>query len=59
MLATRGFAIAARLLLTFAFWCSGLMELLDFSGNAAAMAGHGLKLGWAFNLATIFLQLGL
>lgn len=57
LLSNRRFAIAARLFLTFAFWSSGFMELLDFPANAAAMQAHGLTPGWAFNAATIAVQM--
>lgn len=55
---SRAFELVARLLLTFVFWTSGLAKLLDFSANAAVMDSFGLDPGWAFNLATLILQLG-
>ncbi|MFZ5673080.1 MAG: DoxX family protein [Pseudomonadota bacterium] len=55
---SRAFELVARLLLTFVFWTSGLAKLLDFSANAAVMDSFGLYPGWAFNLATLILQLG-
>lgn len=55
---SRAFELVARLLLTFVFWTSGLAKLLDFSTNATVMDSFGLYPGWAFNLATLILQLG-
>lgn len=58
VLDSRAFDVLARLLLTFVFWTSGLAKVLDFSANAAVMESFGLYPGWAFNLATLILQLG-
>lgn len=58
ILESRAFDIMARILLTFVFWTSGLAKLLDFSANAAIMESFALYPGWAFNLATLILQLG-
>ncbi|MBK1865884.1 DoxX family protein [Aestuariivirga sp. YIM B02566] len=58
ILDARAFELVARLLLTFVFWTSGLAKLLDFSANATVMDSFGLYPGWAFNLATLILQLG-
>lgn len=58
VLESRGFGILARVLLTSVFWTAGLAKLFAFSANAAAMEGFGLSPGWAFNAATLILQLG-
>lgn len=52
------FAFVARVLLTFVFWSSGLAKLFDFAANAAMMEGFGLTPGWAFNIATLLVQIG-
>ena len=49
--------LAARILLTFPFWASGLIKLLDFSGGAAEMRQFGLEPAWLFNSLTIVVQL--
>lgn len=58
VLESRGFGILARVLLTSVFWTAGLAKLFAFSVNAAAMEGFGLSPGWAFNAATLTLQIG-
>ncbi len=51
-------AVAARILLTFPFWGSGLAKLIDFQGGVGEMAQFGLEPAVAFNIATIIVQLG-
>lgn len=58
LLDSRLFALAMRLTLTFVFWSSGLAKLFDFTNNAAMMESFGLTPGWAFNIATLTLQIG-
>jgi transmembrane protein len=48
---------AARVLLTFPFWGSGLAKLLDFSGGMAEMSQFGLEPAWFYNGLTVFVQL--
>lgn len=48
---------AARVLLTFPFWGSGLAKLIDFQGGVAEMQMFGLHPGWFYNIATIVVQL--
>lgn len=57
LLSNRGTEIAARILLTFPFWASGLIKLLDFQGGVAEMRHFGLEPAWLFNSLTIFVQL--
>lgn len=52
------FGYLARILLTFAFWASGLSKLIDFNGGVAEMAHFGLEPAIAFNIATIITQIG-
>ena len=49
--------VAARVLLTFPFWGSGLAKLINFQGGVAEMAMFGLNPPVAFNIATIITQL--
>ncbi len=49
--------IAARVLLTFPVWASGLIKLLDFPGGVAEMRQFGLEPSWLFNTLTIIVQL--
>lgn len=58
ILSNRGTEVAARILLTFPFWGSGLAKLLDFSGGMAEMSRFGLEPAWLFNVLTILVQLG-
>ncbi|WP_342586525.1 DoxX family protein [Mangrovicella endophytica] len=51
-------AAAARILLTFPFWGSGLAKLIDFNGGVAEMAQFGLQPAAAFNIAVIIVQIG-
>lgn len=52
------FGYLARILLTFAFWGSGLSKLIDFDAGVAEMAHFGLEPAVAFNIATIIVQIG-
>ena len=58
LLAQRWFAVLARIVLTFAFWGSGLSKLIDFESGVAEMASFGLEPAVAFNIAVIIVQLG-
>ncbi|WGF86921.1 DoxX family protein [Marinivivus vitaminiproducens] len=58
LLSNHGLALVARMLLTFPFWCSGLVKAIDFQGGVAEMAHFGLEPAAAFNIATIVVQLG-
>lgn len=58
LLDTAWFAALARVVLTFAFWGSGLSKLIDFQGGVAEMAQYGLQPAVAFNIACIVTQLG-
>jgi transmembrane protein len=52
------FGYLARIVLTFAFWGSGLSKLIDFPAGVAEMAHFGLEPAVAYNIATIIIQLG-
>ncbi|MGE7370038.1 DoxX family protein [Neorhizobium sp. NPDC001467] len=52
------FGYLARILLTFAFWGSGLSKLIDFNAGVAEMAHFGLEPAVVFNIATIVTQIG-
>ena len=58
ILSSRITEFAARVLLTFPFWSSGLAKLLDFSGGMAEMRQFGLEPAWLYNSLTIIVQLG-
>ena len=58
LLSAAGTEFAARLLLTFPFWGSGLAKLIDFPGGVAEMEFFGFTPGWLFNGLTILVQLG-
>jgi transmembrane protein len=58
LLRHRAVAVAARVLLTFPFWGSGLAKLIDFQGGVAEMAHFSLEPAVAFNVATVIVQLG-
>ncbi|MBR0664844.1 DoxX family protein [Roseomonas hellenica] len=58
ILESRAFDILARVLLTLVFWSAGIGKLVDVSAGAAEMEGFGLTPGWAFNAATLTLQIG-
>ena len=51
------FGYTARVLFTFVFWSSGVMKLVRFKAGVAEMEMFGLKPAWAFNVATICIQL--
>lgn len=53
-----GIELAARVLLTFVFWTSGLAKLVDFNASAVLMEDFGLAPGWAVNALVLALQLG-
>jgi transmembrane protein len=55
---TSWFAVLARVVLTSAFWGSGLAKLIDFPGGVAEMALYGLEPAVAFNVACIVTQIG-
>ena len=52
------FALLARIILTFAFWGSGLAKLIDFKAGAAEMAMFNLPQPELMNILTIVTQLG-
>ncbi len=58
ILSSRITEFAARVLLTFPFWGSGLAKLLDFSGGMGEMRQFGLEPAWLYNTLTIIVQLG-
>ena len=58
ILSNRGTEFAARVILTFPFWGSGLSKLLDFSGGMAEMSHFGLEPAWLYNALTVIVQLG-
>jgi len=58
ILSNRAVEIAARVLLTFPFWGSGLAKLLDFSGGVGEMRQFGLEPAELYNILTIIVQLG-
>ena len=51
------FGVAMRVVMTFPFWLSGLVKLIDFSGAQAEMAMFGFHPPLAFAIATIITQL--
>jgi transmembrane protein len=57
LLSSRMTEAAARVILTFPFWGSGLAKLLNFSGGMAEMSHFGLEPAWFYNSLTIFVQL--
>jgi transmembrane protein len=57
LLANRAVAFAARVILTFPFWGSGLDKLINFSGGVAEMRQFGLEPAVAFNVAVFTTQL--
>jgi transmembrane protein len=58
LISSTWFGYLARIVLTFAFWGSGLSKLIDFQGGVAEMALFNLQPAVAFNIATIITQLG-
>lgn len=57
ILSSRATDIAARVLLTFPFWGSGLAKLIDFQGGVGEMRQFGLEPAIAFNVAVFTIQL--
>jgi transmembrane protein len=57
LLANRFVAFAARVILTFPFWGSGLDKLINFSGGVAEMRHFGLEPAILFNIAVFTTQL--
>ena len=57
LLTNRAVAIAARVILTFPFWGSGLDKLINFSGGVAEMRQFGLEPATLFNTAVFTTQL--
>ena len=58
LLTQRWFAVLARIVLTFAFWGSGLSKLIDFQGGMAEMSSVGLEPAMGFNIAVIIVEIG-
>ena len=58
LLDQRWFTVLARVILTFAFWGSGLSKLIDFQGGVAEMASLGFEPAPVYNTAVIIVQLG-
>jgi transmembrane protein len=52
------FALLARIVLTFAFWGSGLAKLINFQEGVAEMAMFSLPNPTLMNILTIITQLG-
>src|SRR3954466_5890663 len=57
LLAQRWFGVLARIVLTFAFWGSGLSKLIDFQGGVGEMASLGFEPAAGFNIAVSIVQL--
>ncbi len=57
LLDNRVCSFAARVLLTFPFWGSGLAKLIDFNGGVAEMAFFHLEPAVVFNIAVLTTQL--
>jgi transmembrane protein len=57
LLMNRAVAIAARVILTFPFWGSGLDKLINFSGGVAEMRQFGLEPAVLFNIAVFTTQI--
>ena len=57
LLRSEAVALLARILLTAAFWTSGLLKLFDFGGATAEVAGLGLPAPMLFAALTILVQL--
>lgn len=58
LVGTRGWAIAARLLLTCAYWWGGIAKLADFPGATRELAGFGLPAPALLAGLTIALEIG-
>jgi transmembrane protein len=52
------FSLAARVVLTFVFWSSGIAKLLDFPGAVAEMDRYGITPAVPLAMAVILVQLG-
>jgi transmembrane protein len=52
------FMVLARVVLTFAFWGSGLSKLIDFQGGVAEMKMLGFSQPVLINVLTVITQLG-
>ena len=57
LLASPGANVAARLLVTAAFWISGISKLVFWQSGVGTMAHFGLHPPVVFNIATIIVQL--
>ena len=57
LLSKPAMAVIARVALTFPFWMSGVLKLIDFEGGVAEMARVGLEPAALFNVATVVIQL--
>jgi transmembrane protein len=58
LLASPAFGVLARVLLTLAFWSSGLVKLVDFAGAVAEMEKYGVMPAVPMAIAVIAVQLG-
>lgn len=58
LLASKWFALLARVVLTFVFWSAGLFGILDFPGKVAEMRAVGLAPAELFAIAVTAVQLG-
>ena len=58
LLASRLFALFARVMLTFVFWSAGIAGLLDFDMKIAAMRADGLAPPELYAIAVTAVQLG-
>jgi transmembrane protein len=58
LLASPAFGVLARVLLTLAFWSSGLVKLVDFAGAVAEMEKYGVTPAVPMAIAVIAVQLG-
>lgn len=58
LLDQRWFSVLARILLTFAFWGSGLHKLINFQAGVAEMAMFNLPNPVLMNILTIITQIG-
>lgn len=57
LLTNRAVAFAARVILTFPFWGSGLDKLINFTGGVGEMRQFGLEPAVLFNIAVFSTQL--
>jgi transmembrane protein len=58
LLDSNGFALLARVVLTFPFWASGVAKSINFQDGVAEMAHFGLHPPVAYNIATVVCQPG-